>query len=422
MNTNKQKPYLITLIKCRVVENESAHHQCIWCGEVNKKNVAHIVSRKLIKSEHEVNKLKRSVCTTCNSFFGNGIEDWIFKYTPVATWANQVFNKAKTLSNLRYVPNFIWMDSINEWLVTNHDYVRDLLGNQLILNSKEDLIYFSGHLDHDTPELATKIMNLIEDDIMDGRFTTYIEAKLPDNFSPRAFQYKGKVIVLGRTQEALARLLAAVEQQRSKNLRLESHTFPKIKDYHTHYSWSIKRYLKLCSKIAYEFLTLMESDNFCKNIEFSSFKYWMLHSNNYAKSTLPYVEGKGFNAQGLLPKNWLSLVDMSDAPETFPILISPKKDCHCIFIYEVSGYLLFNVQLFNVEPALMIVAKNIKLEHIYYIEYNFIEDTFNLYTRPKSFNKLDNQSKYDEFIEQGRTSNNVACAYFMDQTPPTLFC
>lgn len=135
------KLYMFTMLKMEVKE-ENPSGLCIWCGLANPKNTAHILSKKIIRTNKGNNYLKKSVCSSCNSFFGNEIEDWFYKYSPMATWAQQLFrNMGPELKSLKNVPNFIWYDEISEWIVVNHDKSVDLLGTQLILPSDGKLMF-----------------------------------------------------------------------------------------------------------------------------------------------------------------------------------------------------------------------------------------------------------------------------------------
>ena len=54
--------------------------ECIWCKKNNKKNRAHIISKKITLNVHNAPVLKFGVCESCNSICGK-LEEWILSRT-----------------------------------------------------------------------------------------------------------------------------------------------------------------------------------------------------------------------------------------------------------------------------------------------------------------------------------------------------
>lgn len=353
--------YLIGFEEILVNENPG-NGKCIWCNKAQKFNNAHIFSKKIIKKNHSSNILKLSVCTECNSYFGNKIEDWFYKYSPLGTFANQLKpNASKILSNLKFVPNFVWNDQIKEWIIIHHDKVEDILATQLLLNSENKLSTL--HYDNSGTKQVNdvfKIYQSIKERVIKGEFTDYINDKLPENFSPRFLKHKDKLILITRTFYDKARMVNKLVEGELGSVdfeigQLDPNLLEKLS---IHYSWSIQRYFILCAKIGFEFMSQIMGQEFSQQRQFNDFKKGMYNAK-FDKITIPFTEGKGYLANRLIPPGWVSYVKIPKNFSGFPIMTGQKKNCHSIFIYSVKGYVLFDVKLFDLEPCQLVIAKKL---------------------------------------------------------------
>lgn len=384
----KEHKYVFNLLRCHPKENNETD-LCIWCGLPNKKNNAHIFSRSLLKTNHLANILTNSVCVKCNSFWGNKIEDWFLKYTPIATWKNQIFGKSELLNNLKYVPNFVWLETIKEWVVVNHANVKDAFPTQLILTLDASLLLF--HFDKSmvvAKEDADDIYHQITSSINSGTYTSYMTNNLPDGFNPRLLCFNGKIILMSRNEEESNRLqnkILSKEVNTLDNSTFKRKTIGKIDNLVINYFWSIKKYAKWSGKIGFEFLCLLENSSLGFNDCFKSFKEQIFeNSSKDDKLKISSYEGKGLNVKRLTAPGWLTYVKAENAITGYPVFQTATKNCHKVFIYEIKGYLLFCLSLFNIEPCQIVIAKDIKLDSIYYIEYDYLKDELKFFTARKS--------------------------------------
>jgi len=408
------KRYLFNLTKFEAVEiNQSG--LCIWCGSLNKKNKAHIFSKSLLKTNKAENYLKESVCVDCNSFFGNSIEDWFLKYSPISTWKTQYFTNNVEIKNLKFVPNFLWLENIQEWLVVNHAKVKDIFATQWILTADERLTFF--HLDT-TLKMSDNEINPIQDilkkSIIENNYTNYITKQLPEKFNPRIILHNNKVILLGRTEFEIKGLIEKVELLNLEKKESEIYRKPigELGQLVINYLWSISKYVKWTSKIAFEFLSLFEGAEFCANENFASFKKQVIDTKLKDPTIkIPYYDGKGFAVKRLTAPGWLSYIDLDKKMNGFPVFDTPTTDCHKIFIYELNGYLLFTMSLFNVEYCQVVIAKNIGLQNIYYIEYDMRQDKLSFYVSNKSVRK-EPTSKFNESLEYINSTPDMIFATF----------
>lgn len=165
------------------------------------------------------------------------------------------------------------------------------------------------------------------------------------------------------------------------------------------YFWSIKKYCKWSGKIGFEFLCLLENSSFGLNECFTSFKDQIFeNSSNDDKLKISSFEGKGLKVKRLTAPGWLSFVKAENTISGFPVFQTASKNCHKVFIYEINGCLLFCLTLFNIEPCQIVIAKDIKLDSIYYIEYDYLKDELKFYSARKSEMLHKGSSDFEESI------------------------
>jgi hypothetical protein len=405
--------FIFNLIKTELRELNTTKC-CIWCKEQKSKNKGHIFSKRLIKTNNANNVLKDSVCESCNSFFGKTIEDWFLKYSPLGVWTQQYFQPdVIQLKSLKYVPNLFWSDTYKEWILFNHDDVPDIIGTQLILNTAEELLLIYNDV---SGELTREGLRPIEDKFyqsaIENKFTKYITDKLPYNFNPRLFLFKNEFILVAISESDGEKLLKKVNQKQDINKQKEESftrtSFKSLDRLTINYYWSIQRYMKWCAKLAFEFLCLYKDASFCLRKEFNDFRIQILKNNKYDKHIIPFEEKKGLRVNRLTAPGWLSYVNYKKSIKGFPLIGTERPHRHKIFIYESDGYLLATVQLFNIEPCQLVIAKSISLQEIYYTEYDYINDTLEFYISNKDINKRYSSERYLEVLN------------IIDNTPDTI--
>ncbi|WP_146185920.1 HNH endonuclease [Flavobacterium album] len=406
---------------------ETPTDNCIWCNKPNKKNAAHIISKQLLKSNLKSNILKHSVCTYCNSVFGKHIEDWFLKYSPIATFKDIVYSKRK-LNHLKYIPNFIWLDSISEWVVIDHSNIENVINPQLLLSSENTLaLFLTYHSEEQYIAEGITYSEIFKFSFKNKDYTRYINKKLPKNFSPRFFIYKNKVIVIANNERDLDRIINKYTSSINKKSKTEISSIEELitSDYLVHYQWSFSKYLKWASKISFEFLSLIESPLFVSASAFSDFRKHMVNPYSYKnddKHTVPYILGKGYEVNRLSPAGWVGMFLKIEKKILLPYFNSINKNCHKIFIYELDGLLLSTVQIFNIEPCQIILAKGVQLEKIYYIEYDYDNDSLKFYyTERKLFNSASNLLDFSRIDDVFQIPSSTQAIVAMDENMRKLF-
>lgn len=415
--------YIFNFIKVDVVEVSSSKI-CIWCKKDYPKNISHIFSKRLIKTNKPSNILRKCVCKNCNSFFGSEVEDWFLKYSPIGVWSQQYFDsKSKILKSLKYVPNFFWSQTLREWILINHDKVPDFLGTQLILDNENNFIlsYYdiTGKLERD--ELK-EIDGFFYKSALENNYSKYITSKLPTDFSPRLFLFKGKVIIVARTESDSFKIISKlINTYDEKKLGEGIITLSKLKSIDRltiNYYWSLKRYIKLCAKIGFEFLCLFKDSSFCLNKIFDDFKAQILKDNFYDKLVIPFEEGKGYNVKRLTAPGWISYVPIEKNIRGFPIINVTSPNKHQVFIYESDGYLLMTIKLFNIEACQIVVANEITLDDIYYVEYDYINDEIEFFISNKLM-EIKPEKMFKEVINEfDKNDKMITATLFSEDNRP----
>ncbi|MBC7552832.1 MAG: hypothetical protein H7257_02510 [Taibaiella sp.] len=390
---------------------------CIWCKSKTQKNTSHIFSRKLIISNQSNNYLKKSVCENCNSKFSSNCEDWLFKYSPIATWAEQMGGNS-VIKNLKFIPNFIFQDSINEWVVINHDLDdKNIIPLQLIYNQLNFITAFfnGGDSSNFVADCSNQFEAFIEtsfDKINCNEYTTYISEKLPLDFHARIMFLHGNIILIAKSEQDIDDLLTNFHKRgRSKNITAHNFTdfIGGIQKYHLHYRWSIRRYLTLGTKIAFELLALYEGSEFCLNGDFDGVRrqiFKNIKKQDY--STIKYVQGLGYQVNYLVPPGWIIANDncINGIENMFkcPMLFETKRS-HNVVIYQVGEFILCTVNLFNIEPLLLVLGRiPSKLKYWYGAKYdhkaNELNHFYTIYDNKQFDKKEFNAVVFDNNVSQ----------------------
>ena len=389
--------------------------ECIWCGSKAKKNTAHIISKSLLKTDHYANKLSESVCQNCNTFFGKYIEDWIFKYSPISFWINRDIRKTMELNDDRtskYKQIFIWFNEINEWFVAlNED--SNQLHSQLICNEKYEFTFFY-HSKNKSPNQKENQQLLLEliGNIKAGTYTYYTSDILPKNFSPRIFRYYDKVIVVSKNKDSVdfcLNILKVAEDLSSIKFK----NFYSGQKEHKHliinYKWSFRKHYKYCSKIAFEFLSLIQGSNFVKEKEFNSFKNFILEKEKTEFSNVLFINGKGINLKKLSLSGWVDVSNeaLIQKKTIFPTfyLDELKNFTFSAIIYKFKSHICASIKLFEFAPCNVILSSTTQeFETIHLITYSAKDNKLLFY---KTTTDLQNFDQAVTFISNEKSLHQL---------------
>ncbi|HYG40886.1 MAG TPA: hypothetical protein VD908_19815 [Cytophagales bacterium] len=265
----------------------------------------------------------------------------------------------------------------------------------MILTSHSNLlfIYLEGAQSAEN-ESSSNLENVIKERVIIKDFTKYVDNNFPMDFNPRAFLYKGKVILVGRSDEDILNLVNRIEKPKQitptgEPIRATFGT--NIEKYHILYKWSIKKYLKWTSKISFEFLSLIAGDEYCLKSDFDLLRDYILYAkdNDFIHSIL-FEDSKGFRVKRLTFDGWIGMGIKKPSSELkIPAFSTQKQNAHKVSLYTFNGYLVSTVQLFNIEPAQLILAgPGLELPDHYYIEYDIDNDSLTFFSNKKVENSI----------------------------------
>lgn len=369
---------------------------CIWCKKENKKNIAHILSKSILISEHNKNKLFTTVCENCNSFFGKNIEDWLFKYSPLNYWISKDNKDSIYLKDDRsliYKQVFLWLKEYNEWFISTN-IKGEQFPPQLIFKKDGEIICYN-YADEKIQNTIFYFTNFA--DAIDRKdFTTYLSDKLPFNFNPRIIIYDSKYIVVGRDKNEIKKILDC----NFNHIKITNSTYLLKQKQHKEllvlYKWSVKKYLKFCAKIAFEFLSLFKGSEFVLNDEFDGFRNFLFHDRKDDSLQIPFLSGEGLIKNRLTVNGWVSICDKVKISRSFqlPTFLLPEENKYSfsLVLYKVDSYLCASVKLFEIEVCNIILAEVYEpLGSIYYITYSPNDDCLCFYEGVGAGERIDKE-------------------------------
>ncbi|MGI9650243.1 hypothetical protein [Chryseobacterium sp. RLHN22] len=369
---------------------------CIWCKKENKKNIAHILSKSILISEHNKNKLFATVCENCNSFFGKNIEDWIFKYSPLNYWISKD-NKGsiylKDDRSLIYKQVFLWLKEYNEWFISTN-IKGEQFPPQLIFKEDGEIICYN-YADGKIQNTIFYFKNFA--DVIERKdFTTYLSDKLPFNFNPRIIIYDSKYIVVGRDKNDIKKILDCNFNYNEITTSTYLLKQKQHKELLVLYKWSVKKYLKFCAKISFEFLSLFKGPEFVLNDDFDGFRQFLFHDKKDDFTQIPFLSGEGLVKNRLTVNGWVSICDKVKISKSFqlPTFLLPEENkfSFSLVIYKVDSYLCASMKLFEIEVCNIILAQIYEpLGSIYYITYSPSDDCLCFYEGAGEGERIDKE-------------------------------
>ncbi|QQV03767.1 MULTISPECIES: hypothetical protein [Chryseobacterium] len=381
---------------------EIATDECIWCNGKSDKNIAHIISKSLLKTEHFSNKLYNSVCKNCNSSFGKNIEDWIFKYSPIKFWINRDIKNTMKINpdkTFKYKKIFIWFHEFNEWFIALNEDSNQLPSQLIFTNKYEITFYYSSKNNIINNELNYQLLKSFIKDIKNDNFSIYTSDLLPKKISSRIFKYNNTSIIISRTIDNAhlfintIKSLEIIESINFKNI------YPDKKDL-KHlviiYKWSRKKYYKYCSKIAFEFLSLIQGNYFVKNSEFNGLKKFLLENEKNEFSEVLFINGRGINEKTLTLNGWVDISNEAKISEktTFPTFnLNILNDfTFSMILYKYDSHICASVKLFEFEPCNIILSDTSQnFETIHLITYSAKEDKLLFYETTTDIENFDQE-------------------------------
>jgi hypothetical protein len=273
----QQKPALDVFFHRQYIPIESnSTNKCIWCGKKGNFNKAHVLSKFLITKNNPHNYLKKSVCATCNSHFGN-FEKWLINFSPlliIRGGNNTLYNKFRAIKE---IPIFYRPTEIMEWVVIHMRDTIEILP-QLILTSDDKLLNVAYEKDYYKIE---RIFLAVKGD----DFSIDIKPDLAETCMPRILYLEHGIVAIGRDRkqlnilikkvrarsfEPLENTLSVSDIQRIHNSKLRSYT-----EILLYLRWSPMIWTIYCAKMAFEFMALAFGSDFVLREEFDTFRAWI---------------------------------------------------------------------------------------------------------------------------------------------------
>lgn len=365
---------------------ENGTGTCIWCKKNEKTNIAHIISKKLLKSDHKNNKLTNSVCEKCNSYFGENIEDWIFKYSPISFWVGRDILNDMTLDADRsfiYKKLFVWFKEYKEWFVATNIKGKKF-PSQIIKKGDGRFYFYIYKKDKLMRENYLMEIQEIITQLQKKNYTTYLSSLLPHNFHSRIFRFNDTPIVIARNDDQAELFIKKIlEVNDVKKILLKNYRMRNNEHRHLiiFYKWSLKKYSKFYLKIIFEYLSLIKGSEFVLGKEFDDLrKSAKLKNNSFVE--LMFLNGQGFNRK-LFPRGYFQIIkETLDKEFKIPIfeLELLQKYTFSMILYKNQGYLCASLKLFEIEQFNIVLAKiEAPLESIYLITYSADDNSLNFY-------------------------------------------
>ena len=376
--------------------SENGTGTCIWCKKNEKTNIAHIISKKLLKSDHKNNKLTNSVCEKCNSFFGENIEDWIFKYSPISFWVGRDILNDMTLDSDRsfiYKKLFLWFKEYNEWFVATNMKGRQFPSQIIKKDDGRFYFYVYEKVNFKRENHLMEIQEIITH-LQKKNYTTYLSSLLPQNFHSRIFRFNDIPIVIARNDNQAELFIKKIlEISDVKKILLKSYRMRNKEHRHLIilYKWSFKKYSKFYLKIIFEYLSLIKGSEFVLRKEFDDLrKSVKLKNNSFVE--LMFLNGQGFNRK-LFPRGYFQIIrETLDKEFKMPIfeLELLQQYTFSMILYKNQGYLCASLKLFEIEQFNIVLAKiEEPLESIYLITYSADDNSLNFYEPVNSMENFD---------------------------------
>ncbi len=335
---------------------------CIWCTTNQRKNNAHIFSRRIIKVNAPANQLRHSICAICNSNISKNIEDFLFKMTPLAYLADIILHNK--LKSLKWIPNYYWNSSLKAWIIFIHDYKAkyETRPIQIMVNSNnQTLIYMSNELDMDSRRIA--FLEKIKPDIIENKFTCHLSKLFPENFFPRGFYFDNQLILVGKSSEEIENLKAkilecTVDSEFSIKVKGNKNS---IEKYQIKFQWNIKSYYDYCAKISFELYSLVAGREACLTSGFSELREIITNYKRIKSSeiTLTEEETDKYFSSRFVAEGWLSYTEVNNNIAIFPMTDTLDDFNHTVYLYELqNGLVCATVKLFNLQFAQLILGQS----------------------------------------------------------------
>lgn len=385
---------------------EKTNSGCIWCGQNLPTNKAHIFPKRIVKNiNNKDNILEYSVCSNCNSLWSKKIEDWIFKYTPLARWSEIVIRKKGGFE--KYNILYVYVEDIANWSLVRTNNNSYWLPAQLFVVDGELQVY--GQDDSKNINVMT-FLDLVNSSIKLGNYFVHIFEQFPKGFLPRAFFINDKLIITGRNAKTTNNFIKYllhhnnIEDLKEQGtlILLEPPAANKVPE--IIFKWSIKRYILFCVKIVLEGLCKLKGKKFVLKKCFDEVRNSFLQIQTFDNLNIKFIPNRGLQVFRLVPKGWIS-VGNEDMEGVKKILVKNFHfpNTHGIIIYKVESLLVAVVQIFNIDPVFLIIANYYEdFNETLYINYDYANDKSNF------LRLLEGQEVVDtlkEAMESGQLDN-----------------
>ena len=356
-------------------EEQKMENICIWCLKKNVKNRAHIISKKLNESNQGKHILRFSVCRNCNDHCGK-IEQWILRNTPLG-WARFfLYRSSNRHSQASTVPSYYYDSKFKELIICKIDGSGRIIRPQLILGSGEKFAFYShGEFGSDFDRSSLdKLVRLMKSDTSE----IAIMEDLPVGFSSRALLDGDRILVIARSEvdfDLFKRVKGgfSFDGGTADLVRAES-SGKEVQ----HYKWSRENWLKFCTKVSFETLSLFEGNRFCLKEEFQQVRSFVLSDISKNYSEIIFDEKGPVN---ISDNHFPACVDLSvgqNCSQTVAgLLMQVEAGMHGISLYEFKGWIFSSISISGLQPILLILGgPNLHLSDCYKLIYDDREGKF----------------------------------------------
>ena len=357
--------------------------ECIWCKKNNKKNRAHIISKKLTLNVHNAPVLKFGVCESCNSICGK-LEEWILSRTPL-NWIKLMLYVGGGSEATSKSPAYYFSSVINEWIVfsiyvdketRNYHHV----ATQFIIPNNDKNAFLTSF---DLMTNVSETIDLFKQSIKNKTYKVDNNKSLPKTFSPRLILDNNNVILIIKDKNEIDIVESFIKDIKNDS-QMKNGKILKLnpRDSRIHYKWSTINWTKFCAKSAFEALYLFKGSDLCLKATFNNLREFVLSPLEKAKIDVVFNNKRPTDYRFLTPIH----VDLTNnSPSTIPALIPDTKNGqHEVILYEVNGWLVATVLFTGFPPVVLVLASDIeKLDLVYKMYYDYKEEKYYFYELSK---------------------------------------
>jgi hypothetical protein len=353
------------------IEQQSGN-RCIWCGNVSKKNRAHIIAKKLTTQAIQAPVLRATVCQNCNSVCGK-LEAWILRKTPLSWIRFMSYLDSSKTSKSSNSLSYCYSESFREWIVFYLGTYGYVIPPQLLLRKSSATLISGSETFSEVEEERKLLFELLQK----RQYDFDVRASLPLDFTARLVRYTSHTTAVCRCQAEFEDCIGTPNVSKYEDLGGEKRRLENTGNERIHFMWSRAKWAQFCAKSAYEALCLFEGAAVCLQPAYQETRKFVLKQNETSGREIL------FSKHGPLSKNdvpqpvGLDLTLGQNAPGIAALVSGVDPLMHSILLYEIDGWVAATVSFAGFPPSVLILAgPNAHLNDLYHLIYDNKEHSY----------------------------------------------